>query len=130
MAARRKAIASSAYSSSLARRKHPKSTSSTVSLNLSKYREPPFESPRTRVAAANRVLQSETPLTSRIKSAKKDKLGLPDPEASSQKRVRFSDQMGLPLVRNLTPSYRKKHAYILRWLETAQQLPKAADESQ
>ena len=40
-------------------------------------------------------------------------------EATSQKRVRFSDQLGFPLVRNMTPNYRRKHSYILRWLETA-----------
>lgn len=40
-------------------------------------------------------------------------------EPVSQKRVRFSDQIGLPLVRNATPNYRRKHSYILRWLETA-----------
>ncbi|CAK8691285.1 unnamed protein product [Clavelina lepadiformis] len=42
-----------------------------------------------------------------------------DDEVSSQKRVRFTDQIGLPLVRNMTPNYRRKHSYILRWLETA-----------
>lgn len=42
-----------------------------------------------------------------------------DVEVTSQKRVRFSDQLGFPLVRNMTPNYRRKHSYILRWLETA-----------
>jgi len=40
-------------------------------------------------------------------------------EVTSQKRVHFSDQLGFPLVRNMTPNYRRKHSYILRWLETA-----------
>ena len=40
-------------------------------------------------------------------------------EVASQKRVHFSDQVGFPLVRNMTPNYRRKHSYILRWLETA-----------
>ena len=42
-----------------------------------------------------------------------------DTETTSQKRVHFSDQLGFPLVRNMTPNYRRKHSYILRWLETA-----------
>ena len=42
-----------------------------------------------------------------------------DGEVMSQKRVHFSDQLGFPLVRNMTPNYRRKHSYILRWLETA-----------
>lgn len=50
---------------------------------------------------------------------KKVPKSITDTEGASQKKVRFSDQIGLPLVRNATPNYRRKHSYILRWLETA-----------
>ena len=59
-------------------------------------------SKRTRLKEAEGVLKSES-----------------NAEITSQKKVRFSDQMGFPLARCMTPNYQRKHSYILRWLETA-----------
>lgn len=59
------------------------------------------------------------PRTAYPSVAKKHPKSPIETEPVSQKRVRFSDQIGLPLVRNATPNYRRKHSYILRWLETA-----------
>nr|XP_039272057.1 uncharacterized protein LOC120346396 [Styela clava] len=61
------------------------------------------------------------PQTSKIQQQRRVKVAKSpvDTEGASQKKVRFTDQIGLPLVRNATPNYRRKHSYILRWLETA-----------
>nr|XP_026692880.1 uncharacterized protein LOC113474741 [Ciona intestinalis] len=72
-----------------------------------------------KMAPVLRVVPATTRLWVRETSDPKPKVQKPEASDNSQKRVRFSDQMGLPLVRNMTPNYRRKHSYILRWLETA-----------
>jgi len=73
-----------------------------------------------KMAPVLRVVPAGAQLSARSRaSVEKYKTPLEDSEEAMQKRVHFSDQLGLPLTRSMTPNYRRKHSYILRWLETA-----------